>query len=141
MAFFFFGTLMDPDVLGRVLGRPVAASELVAARLSGFRRVQARRAPYPMLVPGSGRGIEGRLLRDPDRRDACRIVWFEEDEFAPHWRVVTIADSGERHRARVFFAVETLEATTAPWTFRHWAERDKATYLELCEGWMRDCPF
>jgi hypothetical protein len=142
MAFFFFGTLMDSEVLGRVLGRPVDdTSELVTARLCGFRCVRARRVPYPILVPGSTAEVHGRLLTDPGRRDERRIIWFEEDEYVPHWHVVTVTDTGQRRRARIFLAVDGFEATTEPWAISHWTERDKATYLEQCEVWMRDCPF
>ena len=41
MAFFFFGTLMDRDVLAAVLDRPVAGDELSRAWLHGYRRVRA----------------------------------------------------------------------------------------------------
>ena len=40
MTYFFFGTLMDRDVLASVLDRPVARDELSRAWLHGYRRLR-----------------------------------------------------------------------------------------------------
>lgn len=140
MAFFFFGTLMDPDVLACVLDRPLEPDETVAAQLAGFRRVRAEHAPYPVLVPASSAKVDGRLLVEPGRRDERRIAWFEEDEYVERWHEVTVAASGRRCRARLFVALDLLGATAEPWDIGRFVERDKATYLDQCEVWMRDCP-
>lgn len=140
MAFFFFGTLMDPDVLGSVLGRALDRRELAAARLPGFRCVKARFGPYPVLVPRSEAEVDGCLLPAPGPRDERRIIWFEEDEYAPVWQTVKVTATGHRRRARVFLSGDLLGATAEPWVFERWAEREKVDYLRQCETWMQDCP-
>jgi hypothetical protein len=80
VAFFFFGTLMDRDLLERVLGRRVPDGELTPARLSGYRRVRAVTADYPVLVPSPGAVVDGVLLRAASRRDETRMRHFEDEE-------------------------------------------------------------
>lgn len=137
--FFFFGTLMDRDVLTQVLDRPVADVELRAARLPGYRRVATAKEAYPMLVPDAAGAVEGVLLRRPSARDEVRIRHFEEDEFADRRVTVELLD-GRRIPARAFFAVEDLEAAPHGWDFGTWARNDKARYLQRCRDWMHDCP-
>src|SRR3954451_21868760 len=60
---FFFGALMDLDVLAYLLERPVDLDDLQPATIAGFRRVRAAGASYPVLVPEAGGKVEGRLLR------------------------------------------------------------------------------
>ena len=44
MALFLYGTLMDVDVMAKVLDRPFAENELMPAVLPGWRRVAVRNA-------------------------------------------------------------------------------------------------
>jgi hypothetical protein len=44
MTFFFFGTLMDRDVLATVLDRPVDSDELSQAWVHDYQRVRAATA-------------------------------------------------------------------------------------------------
>lgn len=138
-SFFFFGTLMDRDVLAEVLDRPVAEVELRAARLPGYRRVATAGEAYPMLVPDPDEAVDGVLLRRPSGRDDVRIRHFEEDEFVDRPVQVELRDGG-RTPARAFFAVKAVEATAQAWDFRTWSRRDKARYLQRCRHWMHDCP-
>lgn len=137
--FFFFGTLMDRDVLTEVLDRPVADVELRAARLPGWRRVATAGEAYPLLVPDPGGAVDGVLLRRPSGRDDARIRHFEEDEFFDRQVTVELSD-GRKAPARAFFAVEEVEATVHAWDFHTWARQDKARYLQRCRHWMHDCP-
>lgn len=136
--FFFFGTLMDRDVLAQVLDRPVADAELKPARLRGYRRVAARDA-YPMLVPDPAGAVEGVLLRSPSGRDDVRIRHFEEDEFVDRQVTVELHD-GRKTAALAFFAVGEMEVTAQSWDFGTWAREEKARYLQRCRQWMHDCP-
>lgn len=137
--FFFFGTLMDRDVLAQVLDRPVGEAELQAARLPGYRRVATAGEAYPMLVPDADGAVDGVVLRRPSGRDAVRIRHFEEDEFFDRQVTVTLPD-GRTIPARAFFAIDEVEATDAGWDFGAWARQDKTRYLQRCRHWMQDCP-
>ena len=64
MRYFFFGTLMDQDVLSVVLGRRPAPGMIRSASLAGYRRFRARCESYPVLVAASGLWFR------------VRMVWF-----------------------------------------------------------------
>lgn len=126
---FFYGTLMDPDVLGLVVGRPVADCALEPAILRGWRRVGVRGASYPMLVPAPGGKVEGRLWRGASSADLERLDAYE----GPAWRLVLVEvelTSGERVAASVYLVIEgALESTDEPWELAHWQARHKPRYL------------
>jgi hypothetical protein len=138
VTFFFFGTLMDPEVLERVLDRPIAGEELTPARLMGFRRVRSARGTYPLLVPGPGGIVNGMLLKAASLRDARRIIHFESEEYDSRWLTVQAADGGTT-KARVFFALAGVGRTDETWELDAWAHTHKEAFLEQCRAWMRDC--
>jgi hypothetical protein len=138
VTFFFFGTLMDRDVLAVVLGREVGTGELAPARLAGMRRVAAAREPYPLLVPDRRGVVEGVLLLRPGRRDEVRIRHFEDEEYVERRVAVRRAD-GALLTARAFFAIEALGRSDRPWDLASWAALHKEAYLPRCREWMRDC--
>jgi hypothetical protein len=139
MAYFFFGTLMDREVLATVLDRPVAGDELRRAWLHGYRRVRAASVSYPILVPAPGLVVAGVVFRPKTARDDVRIRHFEDGEYAEHWSVVRVA-GGRRLAARLFLALEALQATDEAWDLAVWAKAHKAVFLAQCREWMRDCP-
>jgi hypothetical protein len=139
MTYFFFGTLMDPDVLATVLDRPLAGGELSRAWLRGYRRVRAATASYPVLVPAAGLLVGGVLFHPRSGRDEGRIRHFEDGEYLDRWLPARLPD-GRRLPARVFFSLETLGPTDHPWHLAEWAHEHKAAFLAQCREWMRDCP-
>jgi hypothetical protein len=138
MTYFFFGTLMDRDVLAAVLDRPVPEGELRQAWLHDYRRVRAATACYPVLVPAPGLVVGGVLFHPASARDEVRIRHFEDGEYVERWLVAQLP--GGRLAARVFFSLETLGCTDDPWNLAEWAHRHKETFLEQCREWMLDCP-
>lgn len=139
MTYFFFGTLMDRDVLAAVLDRPVADDEMIPAWLRDYRRVRAATASYPLLVSSPGLVVGGVVFRPKEDRDDLRICHFEEEEYVERWLNVHLA-GGRRLAARVFFGLETLQATQEPWDLAAWTSAHKAAFLEQCREWMSDCP-
>lgn len=139
MTYFFFGTLMDRDVLATVLDRPVAEDEMVPAWLHDHRRVRAATASYPVLVPSRGLVVGGVAFEPSDERDDVRIRHFEEDEYAERWLPVHLA-GGRRIAARVFFGLDSMPATDESWDLAAWAGKHKAAFLKQCRAWMSDCP-
>jgi hypothetical protein len=139
MAYFFFGTLMDRDVLAAVLDRPVAGDELSRAWLHGYRRVRAAHTSYPILVPAPGMVVGGVVFQPRDARDDVRIRHFEDGEYAER-RLVVHRAGGRRLVTRVFLALEVLQATDEAWDLAAWARGHKGAFLEQCREWMRDCP-
>ncbi|HEX2477772.1 MAG TPA: gamma-glutamylcyclotransferase family protein [Geminicoccaceae bacterium] len=139
MTYFFFGTLMDRDVLAMVLDRPLARAETIPAWLHDYRRVRALTVSYPLLVPAPGVVVAGVVFRPKDDRDDVRIRHFEGEEYAARWLNVRPA-RGRRRAARVFFAAAALQASEEPWDLAAWTSAHKAAFLEQCREWMCDCP-
>jgi gamma-glutamylcyclotransferase (GGCT)/AIG2-like uncharacterized protein YtfP len=62
MKLFLYGTLADPEALGRCAGRRLSAPP-VPAVLHGFRRVLLRGARYPTLRRAPGHAVPGVMCR------------------------------------------------------------------------------
>jgi hypothetical protein len=139
MTFFFFGTLMDRDVLATVLDRPVDSDELSQAWVHDYQRVRAATAAYPVLVPAPGLVVRGILFDPGSARDDVRIRHFEDEEYVDRWLIAHLP-GGRRRPVRVFFALEVLGATDLAWNLVEWAHEHKAAFLVQCREWMRDCP-
>jgi hypothetical protein len=139
MTYFFFGTLMDCDVLAAVLDRPVAGDELHRAWLHGYRRVRAATACYPILVSAPGLVVGGVLFHPRGTRDDVRIRHFEDGEYVERWLIAQLP-GGRRQPARVFFSLEVLGCSDHPWTLAAWTRHHKPTFLDRCREWMLDCP-
>lgn len=134
---FFFGTLMDLDVLAYLLERPVDLDDLRPASISGFRRVRARSASYPVLVPESGQRVHGQLLRRATARDIARINHYESGEYLAELRQVVTAD-GTEIAAWLYLGLDHLQAGDEPWSLEEWKARDKPGFFQACDGWMAD---
>lgn len=86
---FFYGTLMAPQVLGRVIGHPTvpaANSALTAlpALLHHHRRHRVRQADYPAILPVSpaeNHSVRGTFVAGLSDADIWRLDRFEGDEY------------------------------------------------------------
>jgi Gamma-glutamyl cyclotransferase, AIG2-like len=139
MTYFFFGTLMDRDVLATVLNRRIASGEVCRAWLRDYQRVRAATASYPILVPAPGMVVGGAVFHPRGAGDDVRIRHFEDGEYVDQWLLAHLPD-GRRLPARVFFSLEVLGRTAEPWHLDEWAAKHKAAFLEQCRQWMLDCP-
>ena len=139
MTYFFFGTLMDRDVLATVLDRPVATDEMIPAWLHDHQRMRAATVSYPVLVRSPGLVVGGVVFQPRHDRDDVRIRHFEDEEYAERWLAVHLA-GGRRLAARVFFGLEALQPSEEPWDLATWCGAHKAEFLEQCRAWMCDCP-
>ncbi len=136
-ALFFFGTLMDLDVLTYVLERPVDLDDLRPATLVGFRRVAIESASYPALRPQPGEQVHGCLLRRASRRDIARINHFESGEYCAELHPVT-TDDGAAHSAWLYIGLDHLSCTDETWCLEDWQRRHKPGFFPACDEWMAD---
>ena len=134
---FFFGTLMDLDVLAYLLERPVDLDDLQPAAISGFRRVCAAGASYPVLVPWPDGVVEGRLFSRARTRDIARINHYESEEYLAELRLVTNA-AEEQVAAWLYLGLDGLAAGDTDWSLGEWQRTAKAGFLRACDGWMAD---
>ena len=135
MEYFFYGTLMDKDVLARVVGEPVPPARMEAAVVEGYRRLYVAGAWYPMLVPAPGGRVEGRLVCAIDARAAARIAQFESDAYELEALVVRAARR-RAVRALTFMARPGVAAAPEEWDLASWRRRHKRAYLRLVGVWM-----
>ncbi len=130
MEYFFYGTLMDGDVLARVIGQPVPPARMEAAVIEGYRRLYVAGAWYPMLVPEPGGRFEGRLVSGIDAVAEDSIAHFESDAYELEALPVRAARRGPV-RALTFMARPGVAASPEEWDLASWRRRHKWTYLRL----------
>ncbi len=134
---FFFGTLMDLDVLTYLLQRPVDVDDLQPAAISGFRRRRACGASYPMLVAHPNGVVGGRLLRRASARDIARINHYESGEYGAELRRVETS-CGRHVAAWLYLGLDHLAATSDAWSLAVWQREHKASFFAACDRWMAD---
>ena len=130
MDFFFYGTLRDAEVRGRVLARKLPENCIEEAALDGFRAVFVKGKSYPMVVPGEGARAPGLLVRGLGPRDAARLNAFEGVGYQTRTLSVTGERSG-RVEARVFVPRAGVAGTDAEWTLESWRESYRARFLSV----------
>lgn len=132
--YFFFGTLMDRDVLQLVLGRSVADDAFEAATLDGYSRVRVRKDSFPMLVAEPGAAVDGVVYRTRSAEEDARILFFEDFDYG-------LLPCRPRTAGGVvdamFCGIDTaVEPSDEAWDLETWAARYKAGFLRLSEIYM-----
>jgi gamma-glutamylcyclotransferase (GGCT)/AIG2-like uncharacterized protein YtfP len=108
MKLFLYGTLADPEALGRCAGRRPGA--LVPASLPGFRRVLLRGARFPTLRRAPGHQVHGVIARV----NADMLVRLQNYESGRYRQIhVRLHTAHGPARARCFYGDAP---TTIPWT-------------------------
>jgi len=122
MRFFFYGTLLDPDVRRHVIGPGADAASIEPAVLAGYRCVYMRDKTYPVAVPDGAGTVEGYLVRGLDKAARAKLVAYETVEYDEAEREVRTA-SGKPIRCRVFVASRAAVPTSKKWDFATWQRR------------------
>lgn len=136
MRWFFFGSLIDPDVLAVVLDRPATAYTRRPGTLYGYRRVCVIEESYPALIHDPDGRVDGLLVEPLNAEDERRVCFFEGEEFQPRIRPIELHD-GERLEARVFLTAGLSDCLhDQPWDFRLWQTRHKTRFLEMARDFM-----
>lgn len=135
MRFFFFGTLMDRDVMAVVLGRAPGHLVRRPAALAGHRRVQVAGETFPMLTPDPAGTVEGVLTDGLAASELDRILFFESVEYASR-AVEVVADGSDRVTAQAFLPSERAGEGASLWDFADWQRQHKAQALREAVIWM-----
>ncbi|MDO8608171.1 MAG: gamma-glutamylcyclotransferase family protein [Phaeospirillum sp.] len=125
---FFFGSLMDGEVLATVLGRVPAAKDRDVAYVRGWRRVFVAGRPYPMLIPLAGGRVEGLLVSGLGEREYDRLGFYEGWEYvtAPV-QVRTL--SGRTVETEMFTCPPGVLSENRDWKLDFWQRKHKAEAL------------
>ena len=135
MAYFFFGTMRDRDVLDLVIGRPIADADVAPATLAGFRLVRVVDESYPGLATMPAGRAGGLLVGGFSSRDLERLAWFEGAEYGPQPVEVTLGD-GRRVTATMHLPNETLDVYDESWNFERWQRTEKPMLMALTRTHM-----
>jgi hypothetical protein len=130
-AFFFYGTLMDRDLLSAVLGRRIAPSALLPARVRGYRRTALRGEPYPALSLQPGASVRGVILRGLNLADRARLSAYEGVGYEV---VCVLAERPGKGPIRVFLFQPkpgAYTSTSRPWSLTRWRLRHKPSDMNV----------
>ncbi|MFQ5973469.1 MAG: gamma-glutamylcyclotransferase family protein [Alphaproteobacteria bacterium] len=129
MRHFWYGTLLDPDVRGAVLGAAAARLRPRPATLEGYLRIRAPGGSYPLLVPAAERQatVQGLLVQGITPAMERRLVRYEGHQYAIVEGPVHVAELGVVS-AR-FFVARRPPVSRAPWDLADWQRRHKARFM------------
>jgi len=125
---FFYGTLIDGDVLGAVIGRPASGVRRQRAFVEGYRRFHRLGATYPILVPTPDGRIEGILALDLTPADTARLIAFEGSDYDLVEVPVKAVRRGPT-RAMMFMSKSEVMASSEEWILASWTRRHKKRFL------------
>ncbi len=129
MRFFFYGTLLDPDVTALVLGRRLAPGAFRGAVLPGHARRRAKGASYPIVVRDQREQVHGAIVEGLSPRDVDRLAAYE----GPGYRIATLRVQVNGHLTitSVFEPMENrLEPSAEPWELGLWQRRHKRAFVK-----------
>ena len=128
MRFFFYGSLLDPDVTALVLGRRLPPSAWVPATLPGHARKRIKEGTYPIAVPDPKGSIVGAIVGGLSARDVARLSAYE----GPRYRVASlkVRVGGAVRCVSVFAPLEErFQQTAGSWELADWQRRHKRAFL------------
>jgi hypothetical protein len=127
MRFFFYGTLIDPDVRRLVLGS-LAPATVEPATLSGWKRVPLSGVTYPTILRAPRGAVDGVLVRGLNAIGRRRLIAYEGDDYDLVDVGVTLAD-GRQVPARVFAGKPGQVREVGLWAFTAWQRRHKRRFV------------
>jgi hypothetical protein len=129
MRFFFYGTLLDPDVMALVIGRRLSPDRYVAATLPGYARRRAKGASYPIVLRDPRAEVEGAVVGGLSAEDVGRLAAYEGPRYRIAPRKVRI--DGAMVSVSVFEPVEErFEPVAGQWDLVVWQRRDKRRFVD-----------
>ena len=130
MRFFFYGTLMDPDVRAIVLGREASlAAHVRDAVLFDWERRSTRGVSYPVVVQKPGEHVNGVIVSGLDTLSRRALVAYE-GPFYQLMRVNAYVSNGPREALLFAPGAESpLEPEMSGWSYPHWAMKYKKTFV------------
>ncbi len=133
--YFFYGTLLDPDVQTTVIGRRLKPRDMTPAIIRNHRRVYVSGAWYPTLVPAEGVDVPGYLVRGLSPRERRWIDHFEDDDYVLTPVPVLSLRNGPT-TASVYMPPHPGVASEKVWTLDEWRRRFKRRYIMRARRWM-----
>jgi Gamma-glutamyl cyclotransferase, AIG2-like len=134
--FFFYGSLMDLELLEAVIDREAAHLAFRPGWLTGYVAETAHGYTFPTLVERKGARVDGLITHGLTDDDVARIGYFEDTEYAA--TTVDVATAETDVAAQVFMATTTLKSSGETWSFDHWREHHKPLLVAVTRRVMRE---
>ena len=135
MRFFFYGTLLDPDVRRIVVGRDIA---LAAATLSGWRRLGVVGRHFPMIERDATASVAGVVTESLGPGDVARLRHYEGDGY--HLVAVAVRDEGGAGiGASVFAPPDGRFVGAGEWTLADWQRDHRDAVLGRLRAYEWPC--
>lgn len=134
--FFFYGSLMDVELLEAVLGRAPSHLSFTPGWLAGYAAETAHGYTFPTLVENRTARVDGLVTRGLTTQDVDRIAYFEDTEYAPV--VLDIATADSEVAAQVFLATTSLRSSGELWSFDHWRAVHKPLLVAVTRRVMHE---
>jgi hypothetical protein len=128
MRFFFYGTLLDPDVMSLVIGRRLPPSAFMPAILPGHSRRRAKGMTYPVVVRDPADEVRGVVVGGLTPRDVARLAAYE----GPGYRIarLRVRLAGALAMVSVFEPLASrLQPSASPWNYALWKSRHKRSFV------------
>lgn len=134
-SFFFYGSLMDPELRALVLGRPALSAPERPAVLAGYRRSSLNGCNYPGIAPAPDKRVDGLLVEGINEEAAARLSYYEGEQYEPVRASVATAE-GAATVAWVFQPLSHLNIGFNDWVLSDWQRRWKASALKYTKTSM-----
>jgi hypothetical protein len=134
MRFFFYGSLLDPDIRRAVMGANAVRCRVAPAMVQGWRRRRRKDAIYPVLQRRSGSSVAGCVVEGVDPSAAARLTAFEGRAY----RVATVrarCGDGCEVTAYVFLPSRSIASPVA-WDPDEWFRGRKHRALRKAHAAM-----
>lgn len=129
MRLFFYGTLMDEEMLGAVLGRAPAHVARRPATLDGYGLRRAEGYSFPVLFPDGKASVTGVCAEGLTDIDIERIRYFEDTEY--ELRPFEVKLGRTVTTAHAFCPTGDMTASADAWDLARWKRTDKPLLLAI----------
>jgi Gamma-glutamyl cyclotransferase, AIG2-like len=126
MRFFFYGTLLDPELRRVVIGRD---TPVTAAMLLGWRRLGVAGEHFPMIRRDATGSVVGAVTDPLGMREVARLRHYEGDIY----RVVAVEvchEGGAAIAAAVFAPPDGHHIGAGTWSLGDWQRDHRAAILD-----------
>jgi hypothetical protein len=135
MLLFFYGSLMDRDLLSIALGRDVSTLGLLEATVDGFICRRAAGKAYPILLTQRGSRAEGILVSGFNYIDIDRLSYYESEDYV--LQLITVQTKAGPYQAKFFQPTRKLGDSGESWTLKGWQYIEKSKALIVARQLMQ----
>ena len=129
MRFFFYGSLLDPDVTALVIGRRLPPSAWVPASLSGYSRHKAKGVSYPVAIRDPKGTVQGAVVGGLSRKEVERLTTYEGPRY--HTVPLKVRVHGRITTVSVFEPkVKAFQPVEGTWSLTEWQRHDKRKFVD-----------